>query len=253
MGILQDRVAIVTGASSGVGRAAAVQFAREGADVVICARRLDRLAEVVAEIAPLGRKAVAVACDVSRADDITAVVERTIAEFGKVDILANIAHGWLEHPGYLAETTSEQALGSYVTGPLQSMLFMQACFPHMKARGYGRILNTASHSALNGTPGFTAYEMAKGAVMALTRNASQEWGQYGIVTNTFLPIVKTDPFEFSDQGRAAAERFVEACPLKFFGLPDRDCAPILAFMASEAAGYLNGQAIGIDGGKNLIA
>ena len=95
--------------------------------------------------------------------------------------------------------------------------------------------------------------MAKGAIMALTRNASQEWGKYGIVTNTFLPLIRTPAYDLSEQGRAAAKTIEAEIPAGRFGTAYEDCAPMLVFLASEGAGYVNGQAIGVDGGRFPIA
>jgi NAD(P)-dependent dehydrogenase (short-subunit alcohol dehydrogenase family) len=253
MGILGGRIAIVTGASSGIGRGCAVRFAEEGATVVACARRLDKLKDVVDEIKARGGRALAIACDVAKEENIDNVVNTTIKEFGRVDILANIAQGGLEQQEYLIEVTPKRLLDVYITGPLQSLLFMQKCFPHMKKHGYGRIINCSSHSMLMGTPGFSAYEMAKGAVSALTRNASQEWAKFGIVTNVFLPVIRTEAFNNSEQGKVAAKQLESSIPVGRFGLPYEDCSPIVAFMASEGAGYLNGQTIAVDGGNSLIA
>ncbi|GAA2361080.1 SDR family oxidoreductase [Dactylosporangium salmoneum] len=192
-------------------------------------------------------------CDVAMENEIDQVVGVAIESFGQIDILANIAQGAMGEMRYLEETKPEDTIASFVTGPLQTMLFMQKCLPHMKERHYGRIINTASHSALFGIPGFTPYEMAKGAIMALTRNASQEWGKYGIVTNTFLPVIRTPAYDLSEQGRAAAKTLAEQIPTGRFGTAYEDCAPMLVFLASEGAGYINGQAIGIDGGRFLFA
>jgi len=253
MGILKNRVAIITGASSGVGKGCAEYFAEQGAIIVACARRLEKLEELSNEVSRKGGKMLPVRCDVGIEDDIAHVVETTIKEFGKVDILANIAQGDLDKPNYLVDTTYELALDSFKTGAAASMLFMQKCFPYMKEANYGRIINCASASALIGTPGFAAYEMAKGGVMALTRNAAKEWAQYGIVTNCFLPMILTESFEKSEQGKAAAKKITEQIPTRYFGKPYEDCGPIVAFMASEEARYLNGQMIGVDGGFHLLA
>jgi len=251
MGILEGRVAIVTGASSGVGRGCARRFAEEGAAVVACARRLENLQTLVQEVEAKGGKALAVTCDVAEEADITRVVDAAIERFGRIDILANIAQGGMEDHVGLLKTTPEGLLDAYVTGPLQSLLFMQKCFPHMRRQRYGRIINTSSLIALDGSPGFAPYAMAKGAIMALTRNASQEWAQFGITTNTFLPIVST---ERSIERNAGKEDPVTArIPGRRLGTAYDDCSPVLAFLASEAAGYVNGQAIGIDGGLRLIA
>ncbi|MFH2044634.1 MAG: SDR family NAD(P)-dependent oxidoreductase [Pseudomonadota bacterium] len=253
MGILEGRIAIVTGASSGVGRGCAVRFAEEGAKLVITARRTEKLEALVKEIAAKGGTAISVTCDVVNEEDIDNVVNTTIKEFGTVDVLANIAQGALQDMTYLTGVTPKGALEAFVTGPLQTMLFMQKCYPYMKKQGYGRIINTSSHSCLVGAPGFAAYEMAKGAIMALTRNAAKEWGGFGIVTNACLPIVRTEAYDMTPQGRDAASRIESEIPVGHFGKAYEDCSQILAFMASEGASYLNGQFIGIDGGLILIA
>jgi 3-oxoacyl-[acyl-carrier protein] reductase len=253
MGILEGRIAIVTGASSGIGYGCALRFAEEGATVVAVARRLDKLAELAAAIKARGGAALPIACDVANETDITNVVDTTIKTYGRIDILANIAQGGLETQEYLIDVTPERALHLYKTGPLQTLLFMQKCFPHMKERRYGRIINCSSHSALMGTPGYTAYEMAKGAVSALTRNASQEWARFNIVTNVFLPVIRTEVFDRTPQAREAAKYLESTIPVGYFGTAYADCSPVVAFLASEGARYINGQAIGVDGGQGLIA
>jgi 3-oxoacyl-[acyl-carrier protein] reductase len=248
--ILKGRIAIVTGASSGIGRACAVRFAEEGAAVVVCARRLDRLQELAHEIEAAGGSAVAIRCDVAVEADIDGVVDATIDRFGRVDVLANIAQGGMGHLGPLAQTTTKDLLEMFLTGPVASMLFMQKCFPHMKAQGYGRIINCGSATSLLGAPGVAGYNMAKEAILALTRTAAKDWAQYGLVTNTFLPAVRSEAVPLSEE---FYEQLAATSPLRRYGYPYEDCAPIVAFMASEEAGYLNGQAIGIDGGRTLIA
>ncbi len=253
MGILKGRVAIVTGSSSGVGRGVALKFAEEGASVVAAARRIEKLKTLVEEIEAKGGTATAVACDIAKEEDIDKVVKTAIEKHGKIDILANIAQGGLETPRFMNETTTEQALLSFKTGPLQTLLFMQKCFPYMKEKHYGRIINCASHSAITGQPGYTAYVMAKGGIMALSRVAAHEWGKFGITTNVFIPVIKTEAFEFSEQGKAACAQLEKIVPVGYFGKPCEDCAPIVAFIASEGAHYLNGQFIGVDGGLTIIA
>lgn len=253
MGILQDRVAIVTGASSGAGHGAARRFAEEGAIVVASARRRDRLDALVKDITDKGGRAIAVTCDLFKEEDIENVVQTTISQFGQVDILANIGQGALDQQAYVNEVTRQNAFDAYIGGPLQTVFFMQKCFPYMKERNYGRIINCGSQSALMGLPGFASYQMAKAAIQALTRTASQEWAQYGITTNVVLPAHWSDAFANSPQGIAAGNAAAETSPMKRLGTPYEDVSPMIAFLASEAAGYINGQSIAIDGGCRLIA
>jgi 3-oxoacyl-[acyl-carrier protein] reductase len=253
MGQLDGRVAIITGAAGGIGKATARRYAEEGARLVLADVSADALIAVRDDVASLGVEVQAVAGDVALESHIDEVIAAATESFGRIDILANIAQGGLDEHTFLDATTVEIAEKAYRTGPVQSLLFMQKAFPLMKEQHYGRIINTASASAIFGLPGFTAYEMAKGAVMALTRTASQEWAQYGIVTNTFLPVVHTPAYDLTEQGRAAAVSNAERNPTRRFGTPYEDCTPVLLFLASEGAGYINGQAIGVDGGQFLLA
>jgi len=252
MGLLQDRVAIVTGASSGIGRACARHYAAEGARVVVCARRKSLLDQLADEIGAAGGTALAVTCDIADPAQIKAVVDAAIATFGKIDILANIAQGGMDEQEYLTETSEERAVYMFRTAAVQSLQFMQACLPHMQARHYGRIINTGSHAAVKGEPGFAAYAIAKSAVTGLSRVAAKEWAQFGIVTNTILPVVRTEAYDKTPQGRQSAERLAGTNPTGRFGTPE-DCTALLAFLASEGAGYVNGQVIGLDGGAHLLA
>ncbi|BBB92213.1 MAG TPA: SDR family oxidoreductase [Methylomusa anaerophila] len=253
MGILEGRTALVVGASSGVGYGCALRFAEEGANVLACARRLDRLGQLAREAEGMSGKIMPTTCDIAKEEDLDKVVAETIKEFGKIEILACIAQGGLEHPTHLLETKPELALESYVTGPLYTMLLMQKCFSYMKERHYGRIITCASGSAVSGTPGFAGYAMAKGAIMSLTRFAAKEWGQFGITTNCFLPVIKSEGFAQSLQGQEAEAMVKKISPVGYFGDAYKDCGPIVAFMASEGSHYMNGQMIGICGGIQIIA
>ena len=253
MGILEGRAAIIIGASSGVGRGCALRFAEEGAHVLACARRLNKLEELAEEAAGLAGKIVPMTCDVSKEADLDRVVKRAIEEFGKVEILACIAQGGMNHPTNLLDATPELALESYTTGPLYTMLMIQKCFPYMKEQHYGRIITTASGSAVSGVVGFASYAMAKGAIMSLTRFAAKELGRFGITVNCFLPVIQAEGFDTSPQGRAAAEQIVKISPVGYFGKAYEDASPIIAFMASEGSHYMNGQMIGICGGIQILA
>ena len=253
MGILDGRTALVVGANSGIGYGCALRFAEEGANVLACDWRHDGLEKLAKQAGSLKGKLVTMNCDVSKREDLDRVVEKTIAEFGKVEILACIAQGGMEHPTNLIDATPELALESYITGPLYTLLLMQKCFPYMKEQHYGRVITTASGAAVSGVSGFASYGMAKAAIMSLTRIAAKEWGQFGITTNCFLPVIKGKNFDASPEGRAAAEQMAKISPVGYFGEAYEDCSPILAFMASEGSHYMNGQMIGICGGIQTLA
>lgn len=246
---LRERVAIVTGASSGIGRAVARRFAEEGATVVACARRRDRLHDLASEVTMAGGTALAVECDVADETQIDGVVTAAVERFGRIDILANFAQGGMEThaESFLGSTTKDEVVASYLTGPVQNLLFMQKAFPYMKAQQYGRIINVSSNAS-NGVPGMLAYGMAKASVRTLTRAASIEWGEFGIVTNAVIPVVYTESWDYSERTKHYAGVFGESIPVRRLGLPYEDLAPLVTFLASESAGYINGQVISIDGG-----
>jgi 3-oxoacyl-[acyl-carrier protein] reductase len=249
MGVLDGRVAIVSGASAGIGRGCALRYAEEGAFVIACARRLHRLEELVAEITARGGRAVPVQCDVGKPEDIQRVVEVAAKEGGRIDILANIAQGAMEDHVFLHDMTPEGAIAAYDTGPVQSFRFMKACLPYMREQHFGRIINFGSHAAYGGTPGFSAYAIAKAAMIPLTKLAAREWAPFGITTNVILPIMLNEASEMTPQGREAFVRLAATNPTGRIGSPYEDCAPVLVFLATEGAGYLNGQVIHLDGGK----
>ncbi|MCL2163641.1 MAG: SDR family oxidoreductase [Oscillospiraceae bacterium] len=254
MGILSNKIAIMTGASSGVGYGCALRFAMEGAKVVACARRTELLEKLreEAEASKFSGEIIPQKCDVGVEADMDTTVKKCVEMFGTVHILANIAQS-LSGLVSLEKTTVEIVQELFDTGPIASMLMMQKCFPYMKEQHYGRIINTGSPAMIEGGVNLAGYNMAKSAILGLTRTASQEWGQYGITTNIYLPTVWTENFDKTERGREYARRMTEENPMRFFGRPYEDCAPMLAFLASEAAGYVNGQVIGLDGGTTLIA
>jgi len=252
MGILEQRVAILTGASSGVGYGAALRFAAEGAVVVACARRLDKLEELQQAAAGLPGQIVPLACDVAVEADLDKAVRTAVEGFGTVHILANIAQGGLDIQQPILDTTVDNALVFYRTGPIASMLLMQKCFPYMKEQHYGRIVNCASGAGLTGQAGFAGYAMAKGAILALTRTAALEWGQFGIVSNVFCPVTMAESFHTSAQGEAALKAIEQMSPVRRLGLAYEDTSPMIAFLASEGAGYVNGQTVSICGGLTMV-
>jgi NAD(P)-dependent dehydrogenase (short-subunit alcohol dehydrogenase family) len=258
---MQDTVAIVTGSGRGIGKAIASAYAREGAAVVLASRTYARVEEVADKIRADGGTALPVACDVSDRDQIFAMVDQAVAEFGTVHVLVNNAQGF----GTAAEpATSTVYTGvedvdvafieySFRTGALASLWGMQAVFPHMKTQGWGKIINFTSTSGLLGTTGNTPYNMTKEAVRALSRTAANEWGQYGINVNIISPTLRTDAFEAWELDRPEfVKKLRESLPMRRLGDPDRDAGPLAVFLATHGSDYLTGQTLMLNGGKVML-
>jgi len=249
MGTLSGRTAIVVGASAGGGYGISLRFAEEGANVVAAARRVERLERLVEDAKGRGfeGRIVPIGCDVDSEADLDAVVQRAVDEFGGVDILVCVAQGGGTRYSDVSETSRDVAIGQFVGGPGYTMHLMQKVLPHMRAKHYGRIITCTSAGGLGGAPGINAYSMAKAAIVALTKNAAVAWGQYGITVNSFMPINSND----SEDSRIMADppqEFLDSIPVRFLGDPYEHLSPMIAFLASEPAGYVTGQVIGIDGG-----
>lgn len=250
---VQDRVIIVTGAGQGIGRGIALHLGRNGARVVVAEWKEHKMRRTVDELTALGVEALGVVCDVQQQGSIDAMVAATVARFGRVDGLVNNAQTFRARAPVEA-ITREDADVFLTSGPLGTVWAMQAVFPHMKARGWGRIVNVGSAAGFVGLHGYGAYAMSKEAIRAVTRTAAREWGQHGIVVNCFCPGAA------SDRGRAGVERAAaEGRSLVFdrcidrLGDPEDDIAPVVLFLCSDACRYLTGQTLMVDGGAFLWA
>ncbi len=260
-GHMQGSVAIVTGSGRGIGRAIAKAYAAEGAHVVLASRTQATVQVVADEIVAAGGSALAVPCDVSRRADIDAAVDRAVDAFGTVHVLVNNAQGFgtADAPAastvYTAVEDVDTAFVEYSfrTGALASLWGMQAVFPHMKAQGWGKIINFSSTSGLLGTTGNTPYNMNKEAVRALTRTAANEWGQYGINVNIISPTLRTDAFEAWEVDRPEfVQKLREGLPMRRLGTPERDAGPLAIFLATTASDYMTGQTFMLNGGKVML-
>ncbi len=248
---LAGKVAIVTGAGQGIGRGIAVVYAREGATVVVAERKEHRAERTAAEIRAAGGRALALATDVSDRRDVTAMVERTLREFGRLDVLVNNAQGLHEHRP-LEDLTDEEFDVFLVSGLKGTFWAMQAAFPAMKAQGGGRIINMVSLNALVGAPGLADYNATKAAIQALSRTAAREWGRHGILVNCIAPgATSKRGQEFLERNPEAARRIVEERPLGRLADPEADLAPVALFLASDDGHFVTGQTYFVDGGAHL--
>ncbi len=250
---VQDRVVIVTGAGQGIGRGIARHLGRHGAKIVVAEWKEPKLQRTVEELTALGVEVLGVVCDVQRQDSIDAMVAATVARFGRVDALINNAQTFRAQAPVesIARDDTDVFFGS---GPLGTLWAMQAVFPHMRAQGWGRIVNVGSAAGFVGLHGYGAYAMSKEAIRSLTRTAAREWGQHGIVVNCFCPGAA------SERGKQGVERAAEQgktlvwdrC-IDRLGDPEDDIAPVVLFLCSDACRYLTGQTLMVDGGAFLWA
>ena len=268
---LSGRVAFVTGGSRGLGRADALVLARAGADVVIADIQLESDDEPVDEWGPLaqvakaqgmvyteatadtiramGKRSLALKCDVTDVDQVRACVSRAIEELGAIDILVNNA-GTLDHVAQLENQSQElweRDLRVNLTGAFNCS---RAVWPGMKERGWGRIVNMASVAGTLGGFGQASYSATKAGVLGLTRSLALEGARHGITCNAIVPgIIGTEAFAF---GRPDMnERMVARTALKRAGEP-QDIANAVAFLCSDLASYITGVGLNVSGGIELF-
>ena len=188
---LKGRIAVVTGASRGIGWEIALGFADEGADLAVCARDVARLKRLVEEIEHRHRRAIAVPSDVSSEADVQQLVDRTVAAYGRIDVLCNNAG--IIHRGTVDELEPDkwdEVIAVNVRGPF---LCSRAVLRHMKRQNYGRIVDVSSGSSVNCSPGYAAYSASKAALNALNRTVANEVAGYNILVNAMSPgFLKTD-------------------------------------------------------------
>jgi NAD(P)-dependent dehydrogenase (short-subunit alcohol dehydrogenase family) len=247
---LDGKVAIITGAATGIGRATALLFAGEGASVVVADVNEDDAQRTVANIEDEGGSARFVQTDVSEAEDVRALMEKAAEEMGGIDVVVNNAGA--QRSGAVTEfEESEWDLLMHVN-PRSCFLGAKYGVPHLRERGGGSIVNVSSLAGLKGGPGMTAYSASKGAIIAFTRALAEELAPDNIRANSVCPGWIDTPFnepaiEFMG-GRAQQEEMVQqTVPLKRQGTPE-EIAPGILYLASDASSYVTGQELVIDGG-----
>ena len=252
MGKLNNKVAIVTGGGTGIGRTIALKFATEGADVVICSRNIANLDKVSKEIESLGRRSLAIAADISVKQQVEKMVKQTVDNFGQIDILVNNAG--IVHVINLLDTSEEIWDETINTNLKGTFLCIQAVARYMIKKKYGKIINISSTagrgSALDDGPSYCA---SKAGVIQLTQNAAFELGPYGINVNCIAPgLILTPMVRSAMKTEEEFEAFLEgrksAAVLGRLGEPE-DIANVAVFLASEDSSFISGQTVPVDGGR----
>lgn len=243
--MLTGQVAIVTGASRGLGRAIALELAEKGADIVVnYAGSKQRAEEVVEEIKSLGRRSFAVQADVSSEEDVKNMVKKTIDEFGQLDILVNNAGITKDN---LLMRMKEDEFDQVININLKGVfLCTKAVTRQMMRQRRGKIINVASIVGVRGNPGQANYVAAKAGVIGLTKTTAQELASRNILVNAVAPgFITTDMTDVLTEKQR--ETILSLVPLARLGKPE-DVARVVRFLASEDADYITGQTIHIDGG-----
>lgn len=250
MGKLEGKVALITGAGQGIGQGIALALAKEGAVIAVAGRTESKLHTTCGLLADIGARGEAVVCDVSKKDDITDAVDRTVELFGGIDILVNNANDC--KPGPLLSVLDEDFERSFATGPLATLRMMQASYPHMNSRGGGVIINMVTSAAVRwDASNYGAYGSIKEGMRSLTRAAACEWGKDNIRVLNVAPHAKTPALQWwMEKNPDEAAAFVAGIPLGRVGDPETDIGRAVVFLVSEDAGYLTGATIPLDGGQS---
>ena len=247
---LKDKVAIVTGGGTGIGRSIAIEFARVGADVVVASRNLENLEKVAAEIKSLGRRALAIATDVRKPEDVDTMVERTLEEFSRVDILVNNAGAGFNCP---PEDMSPGAWDVIMNIDLRGVfLCSRAAGKVMIQQKKGKIINISSIAGVYGSPMMAHYGAAKAGVINFTKSLAAEWAKHNINVNCIAPgPILTEGYQILREAGGLGDLPPGRNALNRWGRPE-EIAYATIFLASEASSFVTGETICVDGGQTRL-
>lgn len=244
--MFKGKTAIVTGASVGIGRAAALGFAKNNANLVLADINLQKLEEVKKEAEALGAKVIISKCDVSCEKEVNSFVKMAADEFGTIDILVNNAALWRMWESFLNVTVDEwkKMIDVNIMG---TVYFSRAVLPYMLKNKYGRIINVSSVAGIYGNANMSSYSATKGAVNSFTKALAKEVAKDGVLVNSVCPG------SVSSSENTDIDSY-QATELSFMGRTgtDRENADLICFLASDKAGYISGQTIQIDGCRKLL-
>ncbi|OLT30798.1 hypothetical protein BJF79_09390 [Actinomadura sp. CNU-125] len=253
-GTLDGKIAIVTGAGQGLGRAIAVEMAKAGARVAVVDLNPSTAESVAAELSEYGEPGLAITCDVGDRGQVKSVVERTVAEWGGIDIVVNNAQNLRVVQMPFIETDEELLRRHLNSGLFGTYYFLQESYEHLKS-GRGSVINIGSGAGVAGLKDHFAYAATKEAIRATTRVVAREWGPDGIRVNTICPAAYDTPSmnEFLSKATDEMKGYMTGqIPLGRFGGAD-EVATVAVFLAGNASSYMTGHTLMVDGGSNMDA
>ena len=250
-GLLDDRVAIVTGAGQGVGEGIAAAMAQAGAAVVIAARRAENGEPAAQAIRDRGHRALFCRCDVTERADVDAAVAVALDRWGRLDVMVHNAVSPPGPPRPIQEVDDETIASQIATSTTATFHCAQAAFPELRANGGSLILLT-SPSGIEGSGHLPVYGAVKGAQRGLLKSLAREWGPHGVRVNAIAPVAWTPAMDAATEANPTLEaRLIGRTPLGRIGDPTADVGPVAVFLASELARHMTGQTLAVDGGRYL--
>jgi NAD(P)-dependent dehydrogenase (short-subunit alcohol dehydrogenase family) len=241
-------VVLITGALTGIGRATALAFAREGAQIVVSGRHDEEGKKLVAEIRKLGTEAEFVRSDVRHEEDVRSLVDKIMERFGRLDVAVNNA-GTEGKPGPVTEQSAESYAATFDTNVLGTLLSMKHELRVMEAQGHGSIVNLSSTMGSKAAPGASMYTASKHAVEGLTKSAALEAAAFGVRVNAVAPgPIETEMLNRFTGNADRKTDLIAGVPLKRAGTPE-EIAQTIVFLASDKASFITGHIIAADGGK----
>ncbi len=246
---LQGKTAIITGAGTGIGRGIALEFAKQGARVVVVGRRMEPLKRVVEDIEKLNAQALAVSCDVSDMTEVQSLMAKVMQAFGTIDILVNNAGVYIPHD---ALAMTEEEWNTVMSIDLKGVwLCSKAVIPQMLTQGKGKIINVSSIAGIIGFEQSAAYCAAKGAVINLTREMALDYAPKGIMINGIAPgVIESDMTKPMLDDAKLKQSFIEKTPVGRVGVPS-DIGHCAVYLASDESSFVVGQTLVVDGGWTI--
>lgn len=247
---LQNKVALITGASKGIGKAIAELYAQAGAKVVVSSRKQEAVDEVAGEINRQGGEAIGVACNIGDVNDLQKLVDASLAKFGTIDILVNNAAA---NPSFgpvvdTTESSFDKIMAVNVKGPFE---LAKKVYPILKAKKNGSVINISSVGGLRPEPGLGIYSMSKAALISLTKVIAKEWGDDNIRVNVICPgLIKTKFSEALWSNDKIMSMMMKVLAIKRVGTPE-EIAGLALYLASDASAYSTGSVFTADGGFTI--